>query len=75
MGTLRFDPRALYDAVDAQRRERGMTWRALAEELGIATSTINGMTQRRWGIELDGVIAMARWLGSTIQSFQQETVA
>jgi hypothetical protein len=69
MGTLRFDPQALYDAVDAQRRERGMTWRALSEELGIATSSIKGMTQRRFGIELDGVIGMARWLGRTVESF------
>ena len=25
-GRLTFDPQALYDAIDAQGRERGMTW-------------------------------------------------
>src|SRR5262245_40725384 len=69
MGKLRFDPQALYDAVDAQRRERGMTWKDLSNELWIATSTIKGMTKRKWGIELDGVIGMARWVGRTVESF------
>ena len=69
MGTLRFDAQALLDAVDAQRRDRGMSWSALSKELGIATSTIQEMPDRRWGIELDGVIALARWLGRTVESF------
>ncbi len=68
-GQLRFDPQALLNAVDTQRRERGLTWRALSEQLGIATSTIRGMPHRRWGIELDGVIGLARWLGRTVESF------
>lgn len=69
MGRLRFDAQALLDAVDAQRRERGMSWSALSKQLGVAASTIKGMPERCWGIELDGVI----WLGKTIQSFQQES--
>ncbi|HYU35346.1 MAG TPA: hypothetical protein VEW48_24595 [Thermoanaerobaculia bacterium] len=69
MGKTNFDPQALYDAVDAQRREREMTWAALSKELGISTSTIKSMTKRRWGIELDGVIGLARWVGRTVESF------
>src|SRR5262245_50368801 len=68
-GKLRFDPQALTDAVDAQRRARGMTWAALSKELGISTTTIQGMSKRKWGIELDGVIGLARWVGRTVESF------
>src|SRR5262245_40540415 len=69
MGRLKFDPGALYTAVDARRRELGMTWADLSTELHVSTSTIKGMTKRRWGIELDGVIGMTRWLGRTVESF------
>src|SRR5262245_13498049 len=69
MGKLKFDPQALFDAVDAQRRERGMTWSDLSKELRISTSTIKNMTTRKWGIELDGVMGMARWVGRTVESF------
>jgi hypothetical protein len=69
MGRLKFDPQALYTAVDARRRELGMTWADVSRELHVSTSTIRGMTKRRWGIELDGVIGMTRWLGRTVESF------
>jgi hypothetical protein len=68
-GKLKFDPQALYDAVDKRRRERGMTWTDLSKELRISTSTIKSMTKRKWGIELDGVIGLARWVGCTVESF------
>ena len=69
MPRLTFDPQALYEAIDAQRRERGMTWKELAIELCVSTSTIKGMTKRQWGIELDGVMGMTRWLVRTVESF------
>jgi hypothetical protein len=69
VSTMKFDPQALYTAVDAQRRELGMTWADLSRELHVSTSTIKSMTKRTWGIELDGVIGMARWVGRTVESF------
>src|SRR5262245_11057248 len=69
MAKLKFNPQALFDAVDARRRERGMTWTDLSKELGISASTIKGMMKRQWGIELDGVIGLARWVGRTVESF------
>jgi hypothetical protein len=66
---LKFDPQALYDAVNAQRQVRGMTWAELSKELHVSTSTIKSMPNRKWGIELDGVICMTRWLGRTVESF------
>ena len=69
MGKLRFHPQALLDAIDAQRRERGMTWADLSKELLVSTTTIRNMPKRRWGIELDGVMGLARWVGRTVESF------
>jgi hypothetical protein len=66
---MKFDPQALYTAVDTQRRELGMTWADLSSELHVSTFTIKSMTKRKWGIELDGVIGMARWVGRTVESF------
>ena len=68
MRRLKFDPQALYEAVDARRRERGMTWADLSRELRISTSTIQGLT-KRGRLELDGVIGLARWVGRTVESF------
>lgn len=42
----RFDPQALLDAVDAQRRERGLTWAELSAELHVSTTTICGWLGR-----------------------------
>src|SRR5215471_4182669 len=69
MPVRRFDPQALYDAIDTQRRERKLTWADCAREMRVSVSTIKGMTKRKWGIELDGVMGMARWLGRTVESF------
>jgi hypothetical protein len=66
---VEFDPRALYDAVDAERRQRGMTWASLSKELHVSTATIKSMTTRKRAIELDGVLALARWVGRTVESF------
>ena len=64
-----FDPQALLDAVNAQRRERGLTWAELSGLVHISTTTIRSMPKRKWGIELDGVIGLAHWCGRTVESF------
>src|SRR5579875_1934659 len=64
----RFNPPALYEALDAQRQARGLTWADVGRELGIAPSTL---TRTRLGgrMEVDGMLAMVRWLGRTAESF------
>jgi len=64
----RFDAAAFYGALDARRIERGMSWREVAGETGVAAST---MTRTRLGgrLEVDGTLAMVRWLGRTMESF------
>ena len=72
-----FDLKALHDALDAQRRARGLTWAQAAREIGrvgrlaarrVATSTITGLSTKRVA-EADGVLQMLRWLGRAPESF------
>lgn len=68
---IRFDTQALYDALDAQRTARGLTWTDVARETGVSTSTLTG-TRRGGRLEVDGVLAMVRWLGREVESFAHE---
>ncbi len=69
---IRFDARALYEALDAQRRSRGMSWQAVAKEIGVSASTLT-RTRRGGRMEADGMLAMVRWLGRTAESFTRKT--
>jgi transcriptional regulator with XRE-family HTH domain len=64
----RFDTLALYEALDQRRRSRDLTWSAVAAEIGVSVSTL---TRIRLGgrMEVDGMLAMVRWLGRTVESF------
>jgi hypothetical protein len=75
-----FDLKALYEALDEQRRSRGLTWAAVAREVNriapgehaaghpIATSTITGLKTKGAG-EGDGILAMLLWLHRSPESF------
>jgi hypothetical protein len=69
VGRLKFDPQALLDALDAERQSRGLSWAELSRRLHVSTSTMRGMPDRRWGVELDGVLQMTWWLGRTVEDF------
>jgi transposase len=62
METAPFDLEGLFRAIDAERERQGLSWAALARQVGVAASTI-----RRFGYaddaEADGVLALVRWLG------------
>jgi len=71
-----FDLKALYDALDEQRRSREMSWAAVTREVNrfltvarpIATSTITGLKNKDVG-EGDGILQMLLWLRRTPESF------
>jgi hypothetical protein len=71
-----FDTRALYDALDEERRARQLSWKAAADEINrlrtrlrpIAVSTITGLEQKPGG-EGDGILQMLLWLRRTPESF------
>jgi len=71
-----FSLRAVYDAIDEQRRSRNMTWAAVGREVNrfkrdshpIGTSTITSL-QHKAVAEGDGVLQMLLWLRRTPESF------
>ena len=71
-----FSLRALYEALDEQRRQRQLTWADVARQVNrfrttprrIAASTITGLRDKRVG-EGDGILQMLLWLGRTPESF------
>ena len=66
---LRFDTRKLYAALDAQRIERGMTWKQVANEIGGLNAA--GLTRLAEGgrTGFPDVMRMTRWLGRPAASF------
>ena len=76
MAVQDFDLRALYEALDEQRRTRQLTWKALTDEVNrhrttlrpISTSTITGLKDKPAG-EGDGILQMLIWLRRTPESF------
>lgn len=74
-----FDLRALYAALDEQRRSRDLSWASVAREVNgdrtglpgpraVAVSTITGLRTKAF-VEGDGVLQMLLWLGRTPESF------
>lgn len=73
-----FNLRALYAALDAQRRARGLSWSEATCEIrrqpgraaghSLSPSTVKGVGARRVA-EGDGVLQMLVWLGRTPESF------
>jgi hypothetical protein len=71
-----FDFRALYDALDRQRRARQLTWAGVAREVSarrtwrrpISPSTIARLKHQEVG-EGDGILQLLLWLGRAPESF------
>ena len=57
----RFDSKALYLALDQERRSREMSWREVSAEIGVSVSTISNL-QNGGRMEVDGMLAMVSWL-------------
>ena len=69
---LRFDPEALYHALETQRRARDLTWGEVAEQIGVSASTLR-RTREGGRMEVDGMLAMVHWLGVAVETFVRES--
>jgi transcriptional regulator with XRE-family HTH domain len=68
----RFDPSALFQALDNQRIARHLTWEEVAAEIGVSAATIK-RTRSGGRMEVDGMLAMVRWLGVPVETFVRES--
>jgi transcriptional regulator with XRE-family HTH domain len=63
-----FDLRALHAALDDRRAVLGLSWAALAAEVGVSTATLRSLGARP-AAEGDGVLRALAWLGRSPESF------
>jgi transcriptional regulator with XRE-family HTH domain len=69
---LRFDAKALYDALDRRRVALGLSWNDVAAEIGVSAATIK-RTRTGGRMEVDGMLAMVRWLGVPVETFVRDS--
>lgn len=62
------DVAALYAALDAKRQAEKLSWRGLAQELGITPSTFTRMKDDRRP-DVDTFAALLRWLAMPVEAF------
>lgn len=63
-----FRLRSLFEAVDAERERRALSWAALSRETGVAASTIRRYANAA-DAEADGVLATLQWLNATPEHY------
>jgi hypothetical protein len=66
---LRWNVLALYEALDSQRQELGLTWRQVAEEVGAAVNQLTGLRTVRYGTSIDVAMRVTQWLGRPAADF------
>jgi len=59
---LRWDTKALHAALDAKRRDRGLTWAALAREVGGFSPGMLASLSRNRRVGLPRVMRLVLWL-------------
>jgi DNA-binding Xre family transcriptional regulator len=67
-GVLRFDARAIYDALEARRVERGMTWRQVGEAASMVPSSLTRL-QRGGRVGFPHIMRVFAWLGQPAARF------
>ena len=58
---LRWNLRRTYDALDEERRRRGLCWSEVAEQIGGTTHQLRGLRTARFGASFDLVVRCAVW--------------
>ena len=66
---LRWNLAALADALDARRRERGLTWKALAAELGCTKHQVSGLRTVRYASGMRLAMRIVQWLDQPAAAF------
>jgi transcriptional regulator with XRE-family HTH domain len=66
------DTDLLYRTLDAERQARGLSWRDVAAETGLSPSTFSRLPGKQ--PNLDGYVAMCRWLGMPMETFSKRRV-
>lgn len=68
MSNHRFDAEGFYAALDSHRQSRNLTWKQVANQAGVAASTLTRMGQGKRP-DVDGLAALASWSGLDVEDF------
>jgi transcriptional regulator with XRE-family HTH domain len=66
---LRWNLQKLYDSLDAQRRQRGLSWPQLAHELRCTPSQVSGLKRARFAISMKLAMRIVHWLDCPARDF------
>lgn len=66
---LRWDLRSLYDALDARRQERQMTWPQAARALRCTPNQLTGIRRARYATNMRLAMRITQWLGRPAADF------
>lgn len=66
------DIQALYAALDGKRQARRLSWRDVAQELGISPSTFTRLAQQRRP-DVDTFASLVKWLAVPAESFMRSS--
>lgn len=65
---LRFNTKIIYDALDAQRSERNLTWAQVGKELGLSASSLTYLA-KGGRTSFPSVVRITGWLGRPTAEF------
>lgn len=68
-----FDGSAFYQAIEATRQGRKLTWRQVAVQAGVSASTLTRMSQGKHP-DVDSLAALAAWAGLEPKRFMSMAV-
>jgi hypothetical protein len=66
---LRWNLSAVYEALDAQRRERALTWKELARTLHCSDNQLRGIRIARYAIGMKLMMRIVQWLEQPAAAF------
>ena len=66
---LRWDLAMLYDALNARRREDGLTWVGLARQLRCSQHQLTGIRTAKYAIGMKLAMRIVQWLGRPAAAF------
>lgn len=61
--THQLNTAALWRALDTRRRQRDLSWRAVARETGLSQSTLVRLQNAELGLHADALVTLLAWLG------------
>lgn len=69
--TGRIDVPGLYEALDVERKARGMSWRQVATEAGVSPSLLSRMGKEHRP-DLESFAALVQWLAVPAEQFMRD---